>query len=185
MRVAGSYALLGRIPTIDRVLDTHAASLGRDFTSYRNHAYRVANFCVAHVSPDSIQLEKIAIAAAFHDLGIWTDVTFDYLDPSVSLARQYLSRAGDESWTDEIGAMILEHHKLSPYRGDSGPLVEPFRRADWADVSMGVLRFGLPRAFVRDVNAAWPSAGFHRRLVQLEWERLRTHPLRPLPMVKL
>ena len=183
--MAGSNALLTRIPTIDRVLDAHAASLGRDVTPYRNHVYRVANFCAAHVWPDPIQLEKIAIAAAFHDLGIWTDATFDYLDPSVSLARHYLSREGREAWTNEITAMILEHHKLTSYRGDAGSLVELFRRADWTDVSMGVLRFGLPRSFVRDVSAAWPSAGFHRRLVQFELERLRTHPLRPLPMVKL
>ena len=183
--MSGSNALLTRIPTIDRVLDAHAASLARDFTPYRNHVYRVANFCAAHVSPDPIQLEKIAIAAAFHDLGIWTDGTFDYLDPSVSVARQYLLREGRDEWTNEITAMILEHHKLTPYRGDAGSLVERFRRADWTDVSMGVLRFGLPRAFVRNVSAAWPGAGFHRRLVQFELERLRTHPLRPLPMVKL
>jgi hypothetical protein len=183
--VAGSNPRLARIPTIDRVLEAHAASLGRDFTSYRNHAYRVATVCAAHVSPDPVQLEKIAIAAAFHDLGIWTAGTFDYLDPSVRLARQHLSREGREAWTNEIDAMILEHHKLSMYSGDAGSLVEPFRRADWTDVSMGLLRFGLPRAFVRDLYAAWPSAGFHRRLVELELDRLRTHPLRPLPMVKL
>ena len=180
-----AYSLLERIPTIDRVLDGHAASLGRDFTAYRNHAYRVANFCAAHASPDPIALEKIAIAAAFHDLGIWTDGTFDYLDPSAGLARQHLSRSGREEWTEEITAMICEHHKLSKYRGDSRWLVESFRRADWTDVSTGLLRFGLPRSFVREVSTAWPSAGFHRRLVQLELERLRTHPLHPLPMVKL
>ena len=183
--MAGSSALLTRIPTIDRVLDAHAASLGRDFTPYRNHVYRVANFSARYVSPDAIQVEKIAIAAAFHDLGIWTDGTFDYLDPSVSLARQYLSREGREEWANEITAMIREHHKLTPYRGDAGSLVEGFRRADWTDVSMGWLRFDLPRAFVRNVRAVWPSAGFHRRLAQFELERLRTHPLRPLPMVKL
>ena len=178
-------SLLERIPTIDRVLDAHAASLGRDFTAYRNHAYRVANFCAAHASPGPIELEKIAIAAAFHDLGIWTDGTFDYLDPSAVLARQHLSHSGRAAWTDEITAMILDHHKLSRYRGDSRWLVEPFRRADWTDVSVGFLTFGLPRPFVREVAAVWPSAGFHRRLVQLELERLRTHPLHPLPMVKL
>ena len=37
----------------------------------------------------------------------------------------------------------------------------------------------------RPVLAGWPSAGFHWRLVQLTLERFRTHPLTPLPMVKL
>jgi hypothetical protein len=32
--------------------------------------------------------------------------------------------------------------------------------------------------------AAWPDAGFHRRLVQLTVDRFRHHPLSPLPMVK-
>jgi HD superfamily phosphodiesterase len=51
------------------------------FTAYKNHAYRVANLCVAFSSGDGAQLEKIATAAAFHDLGIWTNHTFDYLGP--------------------------------------------------------------------------------------------------------
>jgi hypothetical protein len=31
---------------------------------------------------------------------------------------------------------------------------------------------------------AWPNAGFHRRLAQLAFERLRSHPLSPLPMLR-
>jgi hypothetical protein len=33
--------------------------------------------------------------------------------------------------------------------------------------------------------ATWPSAGFHWRLVTLTLNRFRSHPLTPLPMVKL
>jgi hypothetical protein len=75
------------------VLETHAAALGGDFKAYRNHAYRVVNLCVALSSGH--QVEKIAIAAAFHDLGIWTDGTFDYLQPSVKLASDYLTHSGN------------------------------------------------------------------------------------------
>jgi hypothetical protein len=45
--------------------------------------------------------------------------------------------------------------------------------------------FGIPRGFIRSVFATWPDAGFHWRLVQLTLHRFRTHPLSPLPMVKL
>lgn len=58
---------------------TYATDLGDDFTAYRNHTYRVANLCVALSRTNAEQLEKIAMATAFHDLGIWTDHTFDYL----------------------------------------------------------------------------------------------------------
>jgi hypothetical protein len=81
--------------------------------------------------------------------------------------------------------MILQHHKISSYRGDPGSLVEPFRRADWVDVTRGLLTFGLSRRFLRELYATWPSAGFHKRLVQLELGQIKTHPWNPLPMVRL
>jgi hypothetical protein len=177
--------LLTEIATLDELLDAHSAALGRDFTAYRNHTYRVVNLCVAQSPGGSEQLEKMAIAAAFHDMGIWTDCTFDYLQPSVQLASAHLAQSGRVEWTGEITAMILEHHKISRHGSDPDSLVETFRRADWVDVSRGLLTFGLPRTLLREIFAAWPNAGFHKRLVQLELARLRTHPWNPLPMMKL
>ena len=181
----GTSLLLTQVDVLDELLHTHAGALGRDFTAYRNHAYRVLNLCVAQSSEEPRQLEKIAIAAAFHDLGIWTDATFDYLPPSVRLASAHLLQTGREDRTSEVSAMILEHHKITRYRGDANWLVEPFRRADWVDVTRGLVRFGLPRSMVREIFARWPSAGFHELLVQLELTRLRTHPFSPLPMMRL
>lgn len=177
--------MLKAIPVLDSVLEAHAAELGADFTAYRNHAYRVANLCIALAPAGPAQVEKIATAAAFHDLGIWTERTFDYLGPSVNLACAHLTRAGREEWTPEVAEMILQHHKISPYRGQSHGLVEPLRRADWVDVSKGLFTFGLPRRLLNEIFSTWPGAGFHKRLVRLELERLRTHPWNPLPMVRL
>jgi len=174
--------MLTAIATLDGLLDAHSAVIGRDITAYRNHTYRVVNLCVAQSSNALKQLDKIAIATAFHDLGIWTDGTFDYLAPSVALARSYLDRSGRLEWVPEVSAMILEHHKITPYRDHPDWLVESFRRSDWIDVTKGALRFGLSRSFVREVLATWPNAGFHKRL---ELTRLRTDPLDPLPMVRL
>jgi len=177
--------LLTEIGILDQLLHAHTAVLGRDFTAYRNHTYRVVNLCVAQSSADPEQLEKMAIAAAFHDMGIWTDGTFDYLQPSVRLATEHLAHSRRAEWTSEITEMILQHHKISPYRGDPRWLVEPFRRADWVDVSRGLLTFGLSRSVLSEIFTAWPSAGFHKRLVQMELSRLRTHPWNPLPMMRL
>ena len=44
---------------------------------------------------------------------------------------------------------------------------------------------GLPRRTLASVLSAWPSAGFHKRLVRLELQRLRTYPWNPLPMLRL
>ena len=81
--------------------------------------------------------------------------------------------------------MILQHHKLTRWQRPAGWLVEPFRRADWADVTRGVLARGVPLGLIGALNATWPSAGFHRRLVELEFGQLRAHPLNPLPMLRL
>jgi hypothetical protein len=174
------------LPQLDHILSAYATELAGDFAGYRHHTYRVVNLCVALSGGDERQLDKIAIAAAFHDIGIWTDRTFDYLGPSVVRAREYLAAAGRADWIAEVTAMILQHHKITAWRSPRPEwLVESFRRADWIDVSRGLLRFGLPRAFITAVQSRWPSAGFHRRLVALELERIRTHPWSPLPMMRL
>jgi len=133
---------------------------------------------------DPVDLEKIAVAAVFHDLGIWTNRTFDYIAPSVALAREYLAARELGDWIPEIEAMILDHHKITPSHAHPQSLVEPFRRADWIDVTRGLRTFGLPRTFIAAVDAAWPNAGFHRRLVELTIDRWWKNPLNPLPMVK-
>ena len=139
----------------------------------------------AVIAEDHVEVEKVAVAAVFHDLGIWTNKTFDYIAPSEALARQYLAAQGRAHWIAEIETMIEDHHKITPSTASPGSLVEPFRRADWIDVTRGLRTFGVPRPFIESVFAMWPSAGFHWRLVKLTLERLRTHPLTPLPMVKL
>src|SRR5215469_16634767 len=94
-------------------------------------------------SDSPVELEKIAVAAAFHDLGIWTNKTFDYIAPSVAIARRHLAARAMADWIPEIEAMIVDHHKVTPSRADPQSLVESFRRADWIDVSRG-LQKGRP-----------------------------------------
>jgi len=183
--VPGGEQVVSEIATLAAILNAHADALGADFVPYWNHTHRVANLCATHVSGGAEAMEKIAIAAAFHDLGIWTDATFDYLKPSVRLACAYLAASGLDQWQPEITAMISNHHKLTRYRDNPDWLVEPFRLADWTDVSLGFLKLGVPARFIGALYATWPSAGFHKRLVQLELAHLRKHPLNPLPVLKI
>lgn len=176
--------MLNALPTLDALLDAHAAALGNDATGYRHHAYRVANFYWLLAPGDADALEKLSIAIAFHDLGIWTAGTFDYLPPSRELARAHMQASGRTDWGDEVDAMIEAHHKIQGTPPGTRASVEAFRRADWIDVSRGLRRFGLPRASVREVMRAFPNAGFHRRLAELTLTRLRHHPVDPLPMVR-
>lgn len=174
---------IGPVPLLEELLGTSADALGADRVAYRNHAHRVFHFARALGAGGPDDERKLAIGCHFHDLGIWTDRTFDYLEPSVALAAAYLDEQGLSDWASEISAMIRQHHKVTSARA-SGSLVETFRRADWVDVSLGARRFGLGPAFLREVRRAFPNRGFHRRLVELTLERVRSHPLDPLPMFR-
>jgi hypothetical protein len=176
--------MLTRLALLDDLLRKHGPEIGGDMAAYRNHCYRIINFANALTSGDPDQLDKLSIAAAFHDLGIWTDNTFDYLPPSEQLARAWLPTMERADWSDEIAAMITEHHKITACAPHRTALVEAFRQADWIDVTAGVLRHGLPRSFIREVQSAFPDAGFHLRLLQLSGKRALRHPLKPLPMMR-
>src|SRR5262245_28744481 len=108
LQYADHAGLITTLPTVDEVLNHHASELGRDLVSYRNHVYRVVNLCLAFEGRRHVELEKIAVAAVFHDLGIWTNNTFDYIAPSAALARDYLAARAMAAWIPEIEAMIVD-----------------------------------------------------------------------------
>jgi hypothetical protein len=113
--------MLIALPTLDALLTAHATSLGGDAIAYRHHAYRVANFYWLLAPGDALALEKLSIAVAFHDLGIWTAGTFDYLPPSRQLARAHLHATGHADWCDEVDAMIDAHHRIRELHPARGP----------------------------------------------------------------
>jgi len=169
---------------VDEALGPFAPALGRDFVAYRNHIHRALNHCLALAGGETTLPAAVLLAVPFHDLGIWTDRTFDYLGPSVRLARAHLAARGLEAHAAEVEALITEHHKVRPYRGPFAASVELYRQADWVDVSLGMVRFGLSGAHLRAVRAAFPDAGFHWRLATLSARQLLRAPLKPLPMFR-
>lgn len=168
---------------VDDILCAFAGTLGRDLRAYRNHIYRVLNYLLFLAPQHSENADLLLIAAAFHDLGIWTDGTFDYLEPSKRLARNYLAAKGLAYFEPEVEAIIHHHHKLTPYRGAFSSTVEPFRQVDLVDVSLGVIRFGIRPEWVCAIKAEFPNAGFHSRLIVLTCRQFLQSPFHPLPMV--
>jgi hypothetical protein len=167
---------------IEIILNTYKPYLANEFDAYRNHVYRVFNFAIPFVKTDQ-DIETFAIAAAFHDLGIWTNKTFDYLQPSIELAILYAeaNELSDETIL-EIETMISEHHKLSEIK--SSALAEVFRQADLVDLSLGFIRCKRKSEDIRLIKRAFPNKGFHLYLTKLFFKNLFKNPLRPLPMYK-
>jgi hypothetical protein len=172
------------IPLVEEILATWKTEIGQDYLGYKNHVYRMINFCFALHDCNAEARQKVIIAGCFHDLGIWSNDTFDYLSPSVALAKEYLQQNTLQPWSPEIELMIDLHHKLRQYRDERYPLVEVFRKGDLVDFSLGIVKCGLPASYVKSVQSRFPNLGFHRRLVQLELQWLPKHPFNPVPVLK-
>ena len=172
------------IPLLEEILGLWQDTIGKDYEGYKNHVYRMIHFCFALRDCTAEERDKIIIAGCFHDIGIWTDRTVDYIPPSIPPTQAYLSSKQLDHWSDEIILMIREHHKIRPYQDTTYPLVEVFRKGDLVDFSLGLVNFGLPKAYINEVKAQFPNAGFHRNLANLATQWFIEHPLNPAPMMK-
>jgi uridine kinase len=167
---------------IDHILDSYKEDLGNYYNTYKNHVYRVYNFAVPYINAES-DVKTLAIASAFHDLGIWANSTFDYINPLVALARKYAVDNNLNAQTlNEIEIMIREHHKLT--REKTSKLAEIFRQADLVDLTLGLIRKGRDKAHIKKIRETFPNKGFHLYLCKLFFKNLLKNPFKPLPMYK-
>jgi hypothetical protein len=153
---------LVRHPLIDEILDARLEyARGHDaaFEGYRNHAHRIHNFVRAISSLSADDQEKVAIAAAFHDLCVFDGL--DYLERSIEAAARYLRDTGREAWDREVALTIAFHHRVRRYRGEAVHLVEPFRRADWNEFSIGLVRGRHPTGAAQGGRYGVPGHCLH------------------------
>jgi hypothetical protein len=151
--------------------------------AYFNHVCRVVHNCTL-IDDDPQNLRKYIIAAVFHDIGIWTHGTIDYLGPSMEVAKEFLMKHDEGYLWKEISKMIECHHKVSKYSGEYQHTVNTFRKADWIDVSLGLLTFGVNSRSIALIRLQYPNQGFHRFLLSKLAKNFFIHPFRPLPMFR-
>ncbi len=127
--------------------------------------YRVVNFARALTPDGPDRDDKLAIAAAFHDLAAFD--TLDYLVPSIEAQDAWLRQTGREGWSDELALIVAEHHRVFRYGATRpyAPLVEAVRRADLIEVSQGRIRFGLSSSYVKEVRATFDASVFFKRVI--------------------
>jgi hypothetical protein len=169
---------------IEEILAQWRDRIGDDYPGYRGHVYRLFNFCLALYPCTEEEKTKLAIAACFHDIGLWSDHTVDYIPPSVAHVKQYLAATGQYLWAEEISLMVEMHHKVRAYRDNRYPLVELFRKGDLVDFSLGFFTFGIPRSSIKEVKKTIPNNGFHKFLLKGAAEWFAQHPFSPPPFMK-
>lgn len=178
------YRVVDSQPIIEELIHKWRSTLGSDYEKYRNHVYRVFNYAWNLRGYEPTEEAKLAIASAFHDIGIWSHQTFDYIEPSIQQMRIYLLDNELEDWQEELTLMVENHHKTLPYKGPHAGIVEAFREADICDLSFGVIRFNVPVKLVKELHDRFKNEGFHWRLAQEGARNFVKNPLKPLPMFK-
>ena len=172
-----NYLIIDTDQFLDDELFGLSSALRPDFEAYRNHCLRVATFTKFFL-PEYVEseipnaMELVTTALAYHDIALWTDKALSYLEPSVAQMEKALT--GSSYSTKELAIMkemILQHHKWYDFESDLGKaadaLVNAFRKADWADATMGVIRFGMPDSLLQAAYDKIPEAGFHKLLAGL------------------
>ena len=154
-------------PHVEELLERFEKLIGKDFSGYRNHVYRTITYAM-HFLENAEEYERVVETAfVYHDIGLWTDHELAYLEPSEAVAIADNEKFGWGLDPELLRGAIHWHHKIFPYTGTHREIIEACRKADWIDASKGILRKGISRAVIAEVEAAFPNLGFHDALMRL------------------
>ena len=154
-------------PLVEELFARYENVMGKDFPGYRNHVYRTITYAMHFLDYEAAYESLVETAFVYHDIGLWTDHELAYLEPSEAVALADNEKYGWGFDGDALSGAIHWHHKIFPYKGPHAHVIEACRKADWIDASKGILRKGLSKAVVKEVEAAFPNLGFHDTLLRL------------------
>jgi hypothetical protein len=100
----------------------------------------------------------------FHDIGLWTDHTLSYLEPSSLRAKATFGDIFNDDELELLFNLIYYHHKFTAFEGPHADIVNAFLKADWIDATSGAIRRGMPKSHVKKVKAALPDDDFQKVL---------------------
>ncbi len=154
-------------PLVEELLGRYKEVIGKDFPSYRNHVYRTISYAMHFLDYDAEVEPFIETAFVYHDIGLWTDKELAYLEPSEAVALADNEKYGWGFDPNALRGAIHWHHKIFPYKGADARIIEACRKADWIDVSKGMIRKGVSKELITEVEAAFPNLGFQDTLLRL------------------
>jgi hypothetical protein len=154
-------------PHVDDILERYRDMISIDFLGYKNHVYRTIAYAM-HFLNQSVEHELLVETAfSYHDIGLWVGRELAYLEPSENVALRDNDKYQWGLEPDALRGAIHWHHKITEYKGHHGKVIEACRKADWIDASKGLIKMGLSKDMINEVEAAYPNFGFHQSLLRL------------------
>ncbi len=132
----------------------------------------------------AVDRELLLVAGLLHDIGLYDGVTHGgvYVAEGAEFAAPLLREQG---WGEErirlCADAIERHHELRP-QWNHGDEVELIRRGDLCEISNGLISFGLPRDWIKDLFASVPRPGTYGAIGSQIAHAARTRPL-SLPQI--
>ncbi|KAJ3224706.1 hypothetical protein HK099_008024 [Clydaea vesicula] len=180
---------------IEEILQNYCnkKKLDQDYWRYKHHVYRVYNLAIMQASEfgpvSKIEKEKLAVSAAFHDMGFWSKNTniFDICDFSIELARSWLVKHGRNKVFEETIISIIKshHHSKKKLNEDSKDilLIKWFKTAHEIDLSCGLKTFGYNQADINRCRQSFPELSFFRVLIFRSFEKVLRMPFDLLKLI--
>eukprot|EP00536_Pseudo-nitzschia_multiseries_P004317 jgi/Psemu1/302491/fgenesh1_kg.71_\ len=171
-RAVYDYTVYDHYPHLDDELFGLASSVGHDLGSYRNHCLRVLTFTkyfLPELDEESFSdaMDLAATVIPYLRIGLWTDKNLNYLESSAKqLEKALLGSSVPDVEMEIMRAIILQQYKTSDYTGlrskTGNAVVNAVRKANWADTTMGLIRFDLPASLLELAYDEVDGAGFHK-----------------------
>jgi hypothetical protein len=123
--------------------------------------------------------EILLVAGLLHDIGLYDGASEGgvYVTDGRNFAERLL--AGRPGWDERRTLLCLEaierHHEVRP-QWDAGAEVELIRRADMAELSSGLINFGVSRGWIRGLWRAVPRDGLYGEVGKMVAKAARERP---------
>jgi HD domain len=127
----------------------------------------------------TVDREILLIAGLLHDIGLYDEASDGgvYVREGAEFTAELLrARGWDEDRIRLCFDAIERHHELRP-QWDRGDEVELIRRADLADLTSGLVGFGLSREWLRDLFRSVPRDGTYDTIGREVAKQLIHQPL--------
>jgi putative nucleotidyltransferase with HDIG domain len=131
-----------------------------------------------------VDRELMLVAALLHDIGLYDEAATGgaYVADGAVYAGSILRECGwDEPRVALCGEAIERHHEVRP-QWTHGAEVELIRRGDLVELSNGLIRFGIPRGWIKDLFASVSRKGTYGEIGRMVRHAARERPL-TLPQI--